>query len=86
MSAGGTTLVSDGTTDVFLLKWDPSGIPVWHRRYAGRAGRQSARAVAIDGAGIPVIGGLFDYDVDFGQGALTATPPATDAFLAKLLP
>jgi hypothetical protein len=85
---GGGPLVSvgasSGPTDVFVAKLDPSGAHLWSKR-AGDPKAQSARAIAVDGAGNVLLTGTFAGTIDFGGGAL-ASAGGLDVFVAKLAP
>lgn len=69
-SFGGPTLTSAGSTDVFIVKYDPSGAHVWSRRY-GSASGETGRRIALDGAGNILVTGSCNGAVDFGGGPLT---------------
>jgi hypothetical protein len=58
--------------DMFLAKLDPAGACLWSHLFGG-AGQQSAFGVAVDGQDDVVVGGEFQYGIDFGAGVLTAT-------------
>jgi len=86
---GGTPLTAAGDgrdSDGFVAALTREGEPLWSLAIAG-VGDDSVRAVACDGEGNVVVGGLFESQVDFG------TPPnglavfdsqgKEDGFLAK---
>jgi len=74
-------LTSAGNKDIFLVKLNSTGQPVWSKRFGGTS-IDSANALAIDGAGNIVITGFFYGSVDFGGGPLTSSS-AAKVFLAK---
>lgn len=79
---GSGPLTSAGGDDVFVVKLDASGAPVFAQRY-GDAIDQAGVAVAVDGAGGVVVGGSFKGSLDAGGGALTSAGD-DDLFLVKL--
>jgi hypothetical protein len=76
------SLASAGGKDIFLLKLDPGGNPIWSERF-GTAGYESGTAIAADEFGDIVLVGRFHYinfstePVDFGLGPLLASPILT---------
>ncbi len=74
-------LTSAGGTDIFLVKFDPAGAPIWNERF-GDASDQTPGGVAVDSVGRIVITGSFRGSVDFGGGALTSAGN-DDFFVAK---
>jgi hypothetical protein len=81
---GGGALPSAGSSDVFVVKLDPSGAHVWSKTF-GDSTSQIATGVAVDGAGDVFVIGTFSGKVDFGGGPLTASSPQ-DVFILKLDP
>lgn len=79
---GAGLLTSAGANDVFLAKLDPSGGPLWSKRFGG-ASNQDTRSIAVDSAGNVVVAGGFGGTIDFGGGPLTSAG-AGDLFVAKL--
>ncbi|MBL8742598.1 MAG: hypothetical protein JNK04_15935, partial [Myxococcales bacterium] len=80
-NAGGTDLVSAGSTDILVARLDDTGAHAWSKRF-GDASDQLARDVASSPTGDVVISGDIFGSTDFGGGALTAN--GRDAFLVKL--
>lgn len=80
MNVGGA-LTSAGGFDVFLAKFDPTGAPVWSKRF-GAAGPDQALGVTLDPAGNIIITGYFQGTVSFGGTAL-ASKGGDDIFVAK---
>jgi len=78
-----SALTSMGSTDVFVIKLDPSGNEVWSRRF-GDAQGQVGFSIAVDGGGHVIVAGLFAGSIDFGGAPMTAA--GYDVFLAKLSP
>ncbi|APR84643.1 Hypothetical protein A7982_09992 [Minicystis rosea] len=82
---GGTSLTSNGSTDVYVAKLDALGGYVWARRY-GDAQAQTANGVATDVTGI-LVAGVFAGVIDFGNGSGALTSAGgNDALVAKLSP
>jgi hypothetical protein len=87
---GAATLTSEGGKDVFVVKLDGNGIPLFARRFGDAGTQQEAQAISIDAAGNPLIAGVFDGTIDFGTGALTmGSCPSeawckTSGFIAEL--
>ena len=78
---GGGNLVSAGSDDVFLAKYDASGVHQWSQRF-GDTGSDAGHAVAVDGSGNVVVTGDFNGTVNFGGGNLVSAGDR-DIFLAK---
>lgn len=75
-------LVAASTADVFVVKLDAAGEPVWSRRF-GESGVQAGRSVAVGPDGGVVLAGNFVGSISFG-GASLASAGAADVFVAKL--
>jgi hypothetical protein len=79
-------LVSSGSTDVFLARYDTGGNLVWARRAGGTTG-DVAQGLAVDTAGnVFVTGGFLSTQAVFGSFTLTnqaAAGTSPDLFLAK---
>jgi hypothetical protein len=71
--------------DVFVGALDTLGNGLWSRRF-GDSQNQAAGALAVDGAGSPIIAGTFLGAIDFGGGAITSGQPVWGSFVAKLAP
>ena len=78
---GGSPLLSTGSTDIFVAKFDQNGNHQWSLR-AGDSGPDEGASVAIDGSGNIFATGYFRFTVNFGGGALIA-PVAQTMFLVK---
>ncbi|WP_441291640.1 hypothetical protein ACSRUE_15320 [Sorangium sp. KYC3313] len=85
-------LTSAGDSDIFLLKLDPSGAPLWSKRF-GTPFPETGDALAIDGNGNVLIAGTYEgnysgigMDLGFGGCALPAPPDRSAQFMAKLDP
>jgi hypothetical protein len=92
MDFGGGPLSSAGGSDVFLVELSPAGDQLFSRRFGDAGANQRAEAIAVDGQGNLLLGGVFDGSLDFGAGALTLDAHAcpaeawckTAGFVAKL--
>jgi len=71
-----------GGTDIFLVKFDDGGVPVWNKRF-GDGEYQYPGAVAAGRSDEVYLTGHFAGNVDFGGGAL-ASAGSEDVFVAKL--
>ena len=78
---GDTSLISAGAADIFLVKLDSAGQPMWSKRF-GDATSQFPCELAIDTTGNVVIVGGFQGSIDFGGGILVSAG-AFDSFVAK---
>ena len=78
---GGGALVSAGSADVFLAKFNADGVHQWSKRF-GSAGADAGWALAVDPSGHVVLAGKFAGTVDFGGGPLVSAGLA-NAFVAK---
>jgi Putative metal-binding motif/Beta-propeller repeat len=76
-----TSLTSDGTSDIFIVKYDSSGNVLWAKR-GGGAGSEVSYGIAVDNSGNAYITGYFDETVTFGTKSLTSVG-ANDAFVVK---
>jgi hypothetical protein len=79
---GGLTLQSAGQSDVFFAKLDPSGAPVWARRF-GDGAPQIAAGIAHDDSNNTAVVGTFQGTIDFGGGPFTSQG-GNDIFVVKL--
>jgi len=59
---------SIGGGDVFLSKFDSSGIFLWAETWGGNGGDDQGRSVAVDGSGNPYVAGSFFGAVDLDPG------------------
>ncbi len=82
--SGTTNLMSAGGSDVFVLKYGPTGDVVWARRF-GAAGDDAGVDVALAPDGSPVVLGWFNGTVDFA-GTSLGSMGMSDQFIAKLSP
>ncbi len=78
---GGGNLVSAGSYDIFLAKFNASGVHQWSKRF-GDASEDLGRGVAVDGSGNVLVTGYFYGTANFGGGNLTSAG-SSDIFLAK---
>jgi hypothetical protein len=82
IGAPALSLTSAGLDDIFVIKLDPLGSPLWSKRF-GSAADQNAYAVAVGADGSIVVTGEFAGTVDFGGGPLTSAE-LLDGFVVKL--
>lgn len=81
---GAMTYTSNGSTNIYLAKYDPSGNFIWGIS-AGSTGTDIASGLAVDGTGDIYLTGRFTGTVDFdpGPGVVNRTATSTDAVVAK---
>jgi hypothetical protein len=81
---------SDAGTDIFLLKLDASGKPLWSRAFGDTTDGNYPDwlwGVGVDGAGYIYAAGTFDGIVDFCDSGLAMTEAGfTDMWVAKYAP
>jgi PKD repeat protein len=84
VSFGGPTLTSRGGSDIFVVKYGPTGAHLWSRSY-GDTLNDTAYGVAVDGSGNPVLTGYFTGTVNFGAGTCSVPfTTDTDVYLLKM--
>jgi hypothetical protein len=81
LDLGGGPMTSASGIDLFVARFARDGHPIWSRRYGGPA-RQTATAVAVDGAGDILVAATTQGDLDLGAATLSGPGLA----LAKLTP
>lgn len=88
MTFGTQTITSMGSNDYFVAKFDPSGIPLWARRYGDAVNNGVTLYVTTDSAGNVILSGDFTGQLDFGAcGFVSSNKPfATTVLVAKLSP
>ncbi len=79
--AGGT-LTSNGEADVFVVKLNDSGVPIWDKVLGG-SDYDSPVAIDFDASDNLVIAGTFESTTNFDGNSLTSLG-AKDAFIARL--
>ena len=78
----GSILISKGSTDIFIVKYDAAGRVLWKER-AGGVGADSAFAICVDRNDVPVITGFISTKADFGEFTLDADQNGS-FFIAQL--
>jgi len=71
----------DMPSDVYIVKYSPSGAHLWSKRIGAHAD-EVGTAIAVDGSGNVLVAGYAGPNVDFGGGEL-ATAGGFDLFVAK---
>ena len=79
---GSGSLTSAGGDDLFAVKLDDFGDPLWAEN-AGDFSGQSGTAIAVSVLGDVFLGGDFQGSIDLGQGTMVSAG-ASDVFLARL--
>lgn len=82
-SLGTFQLTSNGSKDIFVAKYDSSGICVWAKQVGG-TGDDVGSAITADASGNIYVTGTFSSTVSFGSTTLTAGVGYPDIFVAKL--
>ena len=80
-SFGGSNLVSAGSLDAFLAKYNTAGVHQWSQRF-GMTGDDEGNSVAVDGAGDVFVAGWFNLTTNFG-GANLVSAGSFDMVLAR---
>lgn len=83
---GTTTITNSGSDDVFIAKYDSSGVLQWVKK-AGNVGNESAKGIKADATGNVYLTGQFrSASLAFGNDTLTnanSTGSISDIFIAK---
>jgi hypothetical protein len=83
---GTSPLFSRGGFDLFVIRYDEDGKPLWVRQ-GGGPGRDEGLAAAVDGMGNGIVAGRFSGTADnpalFGSITLASAGGSTDIFIAK---
>jgi Beta-propeller repeat len=80
LNLGGGVLTSTGQNDLFVAKFDPSGAHVWSENF-GDVSVQTARSIAVDGAGHVLVAGDFAGTIKFLPAGQISTSGGLDAFV-----
>jgi hypothetical protein len=87
IDCGTGPITSAGASDVFVVKYSPSGTCLQARRYGNNdTGAQTGRGIAADASGNVWVYGDFTGTLDVDIGSLTSADAKLDAFLLKLSP
>lgn len=86
---GNAYLTSNGLTDLYVAKYNPSGDLIWARQMGGSAGAEDGRAMALDAAANIYVAGHFYDTADFDPGPAvynlaTSDIGDPDVFVVKL--
>jgi hypothetical protein len=86
--AFGTTMLTaptaPGTSNMFLVKYDPAGNVLWAKSYGATTQSYIPPAMAVDPAGDVFLGGAFGSKLDFGGGTTPLLATGLDAFVVKI--
>jgi hypothetical protein len=81
---GGTPLLAQGSTDVFVAKLDAGGAHLWSFAFGDELGQQ-AYGLAVRSDGYVVVSGSFEGEIDFGGDPLVSAGDS-DGFVVALDP
>ncbi len=85
VTIGASVLTVNGGPDGFVARLDPdTGAPLWSRSIAS-VGNEYTSGIAVDGDGNAIVVGLFDINLDLGDG-LMSSAGGSDIFVLKLDP
>lgn len=79
-TCGTCAQTSAGRADLFVAKYNATGVPQWVIRFGG-AGDEFGRGIAVDASGNVTVTGYFTGTTSFGGATYTAA--GTDAFVAS---
>jgi len=85
MTVGNTTLTSAGSRDMFMIKLDPDGNPVWAQSFGGTSFDQG-NGIAVDASGSSYTTGSFQGTMMVGNTTLISSADSGDLFMIKLDP
>jgi hypothetical protein len=71
---------------LFVVKFDPTGVPLWNKAFPGAFSVLFSRSIATDAQGNVVVFGRLNGSADFGGGVRSSIGPADNLFLIKLDP
>jgi Beta-propeller repeat len=81
--SSGTSILSNGQTDIFVAKYAPSGALLWAKSFGGPTADQG-KAIALDGSGNVFLTGSFSGQVTFNPGSVLTSNAPTNTFVLKL--
>ncbi len=87
LRAGNTSLVSAGSSDIYITKLNPSGNFVWAKRIGTFYDTEEGRVIGLDANGDVYTSGFFRGSPDFNPGpgsAILSTNGGMDMFVLKL--
>lgn len=82
LSIDGQSVVSEGSTDFYVMKMTPDGSVVWLKS-GGSSALEQANAIAVDASGNVYVAGLSNDNTSF-EGNAFPSKGAKDGFLLKL--
>jgi gliding motility-associated-like protein len=80
---GSSTIISQGSLDIVVAKYDPSGQLLWTRTYGGN-GLDRGIDIALGPSGELVVAGTYMGTVQFGNTTFTSAGETQDMFLLKM--
>lgn len=85
MTLGDSTYQSNGGTDLYIIKYNPSGLILWQRS-VGSTGWDEATAIAADANGNVYLAGVFSDTLAIDGHQVVSNNSSPDIFLAKFDP
>ena len=85
IDVGGAYHFGNGSTDVFIAKYDASGALLWSKG-AGVDWDDYSNSIALDDAGEVVATGSFYKGIDLGGGLMSTVVGSTDGYLVRYAP
>ncbi|OBW43351.1 Beta-propeller repeat protein [Chryseobacterium sp. MOF25P] len=82
LTVGSTTLTSLGGADIYVVKYDVTGNPVWAKSYGG-TGAEGGYKIALDSNGYIYNSGFYTGTIAFGATNLTSAG-SNDVYLLKM--
>lgn len=80
---GSQTITSAGAQDIFIAKYDNTGVCQWAKK-AGGSGADIGNGITVDNSGNVIVTGEFAGTASFGSSSLTSMNGSTDVFTTKL--
>ena len=80
---GEALLVSQGSSDIFVAKYDKNGNFVWAKGFGTDESYEEGWSIAVDTTNNVIIAGVISGSVDFGAGSIVPHYGDKDALIAK---
>jgi gliding motility-associated-like protein len=80
---GSSTISSAGAQDIFIAKYDNTGVCLWAKS-AGGSGADIGNGITVDNSGNVIVTGEFAGNASFGSTSMNSMNGSTDVFTTKL--